>query len=141
MKKLGLILCMLFSLNFNNKGNDQVISIIILGEKYENIGNLTYFDVYNGDGIYNFKNIKHTNTKRYCLYKNKYLETQCKLEGYKIVKGKIIKKNYLINVKKNLKNNYIFVFKPSDELEDELNIIFRYVRNKGYKIVKLEKIL
>ena len=26
-------------------------------------------------------------------------------------------------------------------LEDELNIIFRYVRNKGYKIVKLEKIL
>ena len=28
-----------------------------------------------------------------------------------------------------------------DELEDELNIIFRYVRNKGYKIVKLEKIL
>ena len=47
----------------------------------------------------------------------------------------------LINVKKNIKNNYIFVFKPSDELEDELNIIFRYVRNKGYKIVKLEKIL
>ena len=61
MKKLGLILCMLFFLNFNNKGNDQVISIIILGEKYENIGNLTYFDVYNGDGIYKFKNIKHTN--------------------------------------------------------------------------------
>ena len=36
---------------------------------------------------------------------------------------------------------FSFVFKPSNELEDELNIIFRYVRNKGYKIVKLEKIL
>ena len=45
MKKLGLVLCMLFFLNFNNKGNDQVISIIILGEKYETTHNMKILEI------------------------------------------------------------------------------------------------
>ena len=53
----------------------------------------------------------------------------------------IIKKNYLLNIKKTILKGSIISLEVNKNLNAELNAILNYVQSKGYKIKPLEELL
>lgn len=75
--------------------------------------------------------------KKYCYLEEK---KECK-NKYKIIPNIILKDNYYINLKKNLKSGSIISIYTSEELKKELPIMIKYIHLKGYKIVNLDTLL
>lgn len=65
-----------------------------------------------------------------CIKNNKYL-----------IKTDVIKNNFLINTKKQLKSGSIITYKINKDLLKELNLIINYINSKGLSIELLDTLL
>ncbi len=102
-----------------------------------------YGDYSSSDFIINNTIIKNNLKQKniYCYLENKndkYLDI-CKLNGnYTIIPNIIIKNNMLSKIKKEIKNGSIISIYSNDI--SELLLTIKYVKSKGYNIVKLDEI-
>lgn len=75
---------------------------------------------------------------KYCFSTDK---KDCFKKNLYVIKTDIIESNYLIETKKRLTNGSIIVYKTNNELFNELNLIIKYINNKGYTIEFLDTLL
>lgn len=137
----------------NGNQNKRMVSIIVLVDKnmdklikYKNINLFinkieTLENKKNIIGYYEYDEWIHSTLKangidiKYCLN-----DLNC-LNNFYTIKTDIIKNNYLFNTKKVIKNGSILVYKDSEELIKELNIIINFIECKGYTIEYLDTLL
>ena len=135
----------------NILNNNKVSSALFIDEEYlSNNLDLIYSLINNGYiiGIKNNKsNYKWMDTiitkigkqkNIYCLYDNKDTIDNCiNINGYTI-KGIKINKNYYSNIKKELTSGAIFNLDITDELINNLDVIIKFIKKKGYSIENID---
>lgn len=84
------------------------------------------------------KNV-YNQKKQYCYIeeKNKDILKMCKKNNNYTILPVIIKSDLLINTKKNLYSGTIMSYEVNNKLISELEIIIKYIQNKGFKITNL----
>lgn len=103
-------------------------------------GNIILFADVDKKNIKKYKNSLKQNNKYCFITKQDDTKEICKLEKfYSIYQDKIIKNNYLYNVKKVLKNGYFIVLK--DIKINEIKQIINYIYSKGYDILNIDNLL
>lgn len=133
--------------------DNQVLASFFVTEDFlsDNL-ELTYHLILQG---YNFginikdsKNYKWMNTiitkvgkqdNIYCLYQDINTSSDCeKINGYTI-KGYRLDHDYYNEISKKLESGAIFNLNINDELDDNLDLIIKYIKKKGYKITNLDE--
>lgn len=105
-------------------------NILIYNINKQNIKNFTQMiKILPQKKLYCFNNIKDAKFKKMCMDNN----------YYSILKEKIITKDYLQNVKRNLANGEFVTLKGS--YENELTSVINYIYSKGYSILNLDEML
>lgn len=131
--------------------NNQVSSTLFIDEEYlSNNLDLVYNLINNGYIIgirNNNSNYKWMNTiitkvgkqkNIYCLYHNKDTINKCiSINGYTI-KGINISNNYYSNIKKELTAGSIFNLDINTELINNLDIIIKFIKKRGYNIENID---
>ena len=85
---------------------------------------------------------KTSNTKNsYCLSVDKVAPVQCIKNGNYTIYGVPLKNNFLLQTKNTLEPGKILVYYANDKLIEEFDSILNFIHSKGYKILKLDKIL
>ena len=126
------------------KHHNQIINLI---QKGHTVGNLSNNEDYTDSDFIWMKTII-TNIGpqiyNYCYTEkpNKTIIKNCNIQNsYTIMPKTIIKKNYLLNIKKIILKGSIISLEVNKNLNAELNAILNYVQSKGYKIKPLEELL
>lgn len=122
--------------------NDLLLELI---KSKHVIGNLSY----NGDyknSSFNWidKVIKKVGKQgfSYCYMESpneEYLNICNSVKDYTIMPSIIVRENPLVEVKKSIKAGSIISFKINDKLEEELGLIIRYIKSRGYSITNLKE--
>lgn len=87
------------------------------------------------------KNINKTPNYCYIQEYNKQEIEKCAKEQRHSVKINKINKNLLQETKKELSNGKIISIELNDQTKKELKLTINYIKNKGFKIVKIEELL
>lgn len=126
------------------KHHNQIIKLVQNGHT---VGNLSNNEDYDDSDFVWMKTIL-TNIGpqiyNYCYTEkpNKTIIKNCNIQNsYTIMPKTIIKKNYLLNIKKTILKGSIISLEVNKNLNAELNAILNYVQSKGYKIKPLEELL
>lgn len=92
---------------------------------------------------YEKKEIKNNfgNYSNYCLYKDETFLIICSLNKVNTIKPKLIEKNLYNYIKENKKNGYIYEIKTNKTNLKQLNSTILYLKQKGYKIPSINKLL
>ena len=80
--------------------------------------------------LFCFNNLKNSEFLKICSLNNNYS-----------ISSNVIDKDYYINVKKNLTNGSILTFKVSSKLDNELELIINYIKQKGFKIINMPELI
>ena len=82
-------------------------------------------------------------TPNYCYIQeyNKQEIEKCKKEQKHTVKINKINKNLLQETKRELSNGKIITIELNKQTKNELKLTINYIKNKGFKIVKIEELL
>ena len=124
------------------KNNEQAKKII---EEGHTIGILSYNNKYTKEDLITVKNfIKRTGIQKnnYCLLlteSKENLEVCSKQKNYTILLNKIVKKNPINEIKKELKPGNIIALEVNEEINNELEIVVKYIKSKGLNLENLEK--
>lgn len=81
------------------------------------------------------------NTLKKLGQKNCYCLNNSCLDCYKIKPSYSIKYSALKETKENLKNGSILLYKVNDNLKKEFDLVIKYIKSKGIKIVLLDELL
>jgi len=84
-------------------------------------------------------NFKHHS--KYCLYINEEYLNTCKNYKINTISPITIEKNLYNYIKQNKENGYIYQIKTNDLNIKELNSTLIYLKQKGYKILNIDKLL
>ena len=124
---------------------NNMIPVISLINKHHTVGNLSKNEDYtHPDFGWMQTIIVNTGGQKdnYCYTEKPNLKTLnacAKKDSYTIIPTKVIKDKPYINVKKNLKNGALIAFESGNSLNNEIDIVLKYIKSRGYKIVSLEK--
>ena len=120
--------------------NNEIISYLIknnhtIGFLNSSKGNINYMSavvskINNQKYLFCFNNLKNSEFLKICSLNNNYS-----------ISSNVIDKDYYINVKKNLTNGSILTFKVSSKLDNELGLIINYIKQKGFKIINMPKLI
>ena len=136
-----------------NKSKKEISIIIIIKENDINIQKLKETKVtILKNNEYNIKNNYFTEvdiekninkTPNYCYIQeyNKQEIEKCAKEQRHSIKINKITKNLLQETKKELSNGKIITIELNDQTKKELKLTINYIKNKGFKIVKIEELL
>ena len=120
--------------------NDLIIEI----SKEHIIGNLSYNGDYNNPSFIWMSTIIKKFNDNYCYSENlneNVLNICQKNNAYTIVPSSVIKNNPTLTLNKNISNGSIISFYINDEVINELELMLKYIKSKGYDIVTLEELL
>lgn len=87
------------------------------------------------------KNINKTPNYCYIQEYNRQEIEKCAKEQRHSIKINKITKNLLQETKKELSNGKIITIELNDQTKKELKLTINYIKNKGFKIVKIEELL
>lgn len=120
--------------------NNEIISYLIknnhtIGFLNSSKGNINYMSavvskINNQKYLFCFNNLKNSEFLKICSLNNNYS-----------ISSNVIDKDYYINVKKNLTNGSILTFKVSSKLDNELELIINYIKQKGFKIINMPELI
>ena len=118
-------------------------------EKTDNIDSNISLGIYSYDNNFDIVStnyIKHYLSKKYnysnyCLYKDKHFLNVCVYHKINTIKPQLIDKNVYLYLKENKKPGFIYQIKPNKQNIKELNVAFMYLKQKGYKIIKIDDLL
>lgn len=126
--------------NIFENDNDLINTI----SKEHIIGNLSYNGDYNNPSFIWMTTVIKKFNENYC-YSEKLDEQILKIcsknNSYTIVPSIIIKQNPALTLTKNLANGSIISFYINEEVINELPLMIRYIKSKGYDIVNLKDLL
>jgi len=120
--------------------NDLIIEI----SKNHLIGNLSYNGDYNNPSFIWMTTVIKKFNDNYCYTETKdesILNICFKNNSYTIMPTTIIKNNPTLNLNKNLANGSIISLYINNELLNELKLMIKHIKSKGYKIVTLSELL
>jgi len=120
--------------------NDLIIEI----SKNHLIGNLSYNGDYNNPSFIWMTTVIKKFNDNYCYTETKdesILNICFKNNSYTIIPTTIIKNNPTLNLNKNLANGSIISLYINNELLNELKLMIKHIKSKGYKIVTLSELL
>lgn len=120
--------------------NDLIVEI----SKEHIIGNLSYNGDYNNPSFIWMTTIIKKFNENYCYSENlneSVLKVCQKNNSYTIVPSSVIKNNPALTLNKNISNGSIISFYINDEVVNELSLMLKYIKSKGYDIVTLEELL
>jgi len=80
------------------------------------------------------KEVLKQSTYCYANEKDKELLSICKNENINTILPLEIKNNYLIETKQNLDSGVLLSYKVNNNLENNLDMIIKYIKNRGYTI-------
>ena len=80
------------------------------------------------------KDILKKETYCYVSEKNSVILNLCKNKKVNTILPLEIKSNYLIETKKNLEAGSLLSFNVNNSLENNLDMIIKYIKNRGYTI-------
>ena len=120
--------------------NNEIISYLIknnhtIGFLNSSKGNINYMSavvskINNQKYLFCFNDLKNSEFLKICSLNNNYS-----------ISSNVIDKDYYINVKKNLTNGSILTFKVSSKLDNELELIINYIKQKGFKIINMPELI
>ncbi len=120
--------------------NNEIISYLIknnhtIGFLNSSKGNINYMSavvskINNQKYLFCFNDLKNSEFLKICSLNNNYS-----------ISSNVIDKDYYINVKKNLTNGSILTFKVNSKLDDELELIINYIKQKGFKIINMPELI
>ena len=114
-------------------------------KKYNNLlGSLAYDNSFDKKDMNKVsKIIDKYNKNRYCYasYDNYELLDICKNLKLFTIKPKVIDKNIYTNVKKKLDKGLILSFSNSDMVVKELDLVIKYILQRGYEIKLLDNVI
>lgn len=132
---------MLISGLWLEKNNDLLYSII---KDNHSVGSISYnYDYENISYPWVDNIIKKVSKSKnsYCINANeKALEICSKYKNYTL-HNDVITKDFLINTKNKLTNGSILIYKVNSSLEEELDLIIKYIMTRGIDIVNVNKLL
>lgn len=118
--------------------NSEILSFLI-----NNGYNINYYGNYNSSEFIWSNSIlnKLNQNKNYCYLENKNKDflNICKLNKYyTVIPNIVIKKDLLINVKKNIENGSLISIDVNDSI-NELSLVINYIKSKGFNIGNLDE--
>jgi len=123
------------------ENNNDLINEI---SKNHLIGNLSYNGDYNNPSFIWMTTVIKKFNDNYCYTETKdesILNICFKNNSYTIIPTTIIKNNPTLNLNKNLANGSIISLYINNELLNELKLMIKHIKSKGYKIVTLSELL
>jgi len=123
------------------ENNNDLINEI---SKNHLIGNLSYNGDYNNPSFIWMTTVIKKFNDNYCYTETKdesILNICFKNNSYTIMPTTIIKNNPTLNLNKNLANGSIISLYINNELLNELKLMIKHIKSKGYKIVTLSELL
>ena len=120
--------------------NNEIISYLI-----KNNHTIGFFNSSKGNINYMSAVVSKINNQKYLFcfndLKNSEFLKICSLNNNYSISSNVIDKDYYINVKKNLTNGSILTFKVSSKLDNELELIINYIKQKGFKIINMPELI
>lgn len=141
LKKNDVTATFMFSGTWFENNSEEVYNVV--NDKHS-VGSIGYNYSYSNSSYPWLDNVIKRVSKQknsYCLkLDDKSLKTCSDHKNYTIASN-IISDNPLINTKQNLSNGSILIYKLNTHLENELELIIKYINSKGLDIVNLEELL